>query len=434
MKNFKINWALLITLFLLSIFYFWGIRFIPFHPDESTQLFMSSDTETWLENPSDLFWESNKQGTARQRYRELDAPLTKYILGIGRLTNGVDALPIDWDWGLTWEENLSSGAYPEEQLLIIGRRSITSLFPLTLIFMYLIGKKLDKPGLAILLVVILGTHAVVLLHGRRAMAEGTLLFGTSLAIWTILNAKDYPWLAGIGLAVAFNAKQSALALLPVALISAIWVDGYAKDRIKKILSNLFVFTVVFFLITLVMNPLYWNHPVKAFQSSLSARQTLVEQQIQDTIQIAPEKYLETTLQRLIILIGNLYISPPEYGLVGNLTPTRPEVNAYIEIPGHNLFRGMIWGSLSLGLTLFGFMVAMRNLAGKTIQNKRVVSLLILATLFQSAFIITFVPFTWIRYSIPMIPLAAIWLAYGISSLIPRKFVLMGKSIRESPGL
>ncbi|MFH1633237.1 MAG: hypothetical protein ABIG63_04395 [Chloroflexota bacterium] len=98
MKRFlQTDWPFVILLIPLTIFYLWGLRFVPFHPDESTQLYMSSDFESLFSNPASLFWDPDREDDPRQRYRELDAPLTKYILGLGRVIAGQPALPVDWD-------------------------------------------------------------------------------------------------------------------------------------------------------------------------------------------------------------------------------------------------------------------------------------------------------------------------------------------------
>jgi 4-amino-4-deoxy-L-arabinose transferase-like glycosyltransferase len=414
------DWPFFFILVLLTVFQFWGIQYVPFHPDESTQLYMSSDFEALLSNPSTLFWRLELEGNPRQHFRALDAPITKYLLGLGRKIAGRDALAVDWDWSKSWNENIHSGAYPDPGLLQIGRSSITILLPLSLIFVYLIGKRLKGRSTGLLTAILLGTQAVVLLHGRRAMAEGTLLMGVTLAMWTILTADKRPWLAGLGFAIAFNSKQSSLALLPAALIALCWFPKGEGYRLRKILIGVLQFSLVFFVITFILNPLYWSNPLEAIRSSVSVRQELVAQQIQDTIAIAPEKYLATPAQRVLMLIVNLFISPPEYGLVGNLSPTLKDVDAYIAIPGHNLFRGIIWGGVFLVLTMFGVYMAIRNISRFEKQRKRDITLIILATFSMAAGLIAVVPLTWVRYSVPMVPFACLWMAYGITALELKK--------------
>ena len=79
---------------------------------------------------------------------------------------------------------------------------------------------------------LLGLNALVLLHDRRAMAEAALTFGVLLALWSFLTGKRHPWLIGLGLALAFNAKQTGLVLLPVGLL-AVALPGRIAHRPKR---------------------------------------------------------------------------------------------------------------------------------------------------------------------------------------------------------
>jgi 4-amino-4-deoxy-L-arabinose transferase-like glycosyltransferase len=419
-RFFQTDWPFVIILLLLTTFYFWGIRFVPFHPDESTYLYMSSDFEALLTHPSTLFWQPEQEGDPRQRYRELDAPIIRYLLGLGLFITGQDALAVDWDWGKSWNDNVSAGAYPDPVTLLVGRSSITILLPFSLTFVYLLGKRLKGRITGLLATILLGTQAVVLLHGRRAMAEGILLMGITLAVWTILMADKKPWLTGLGLAFAFNAKQSSLALLPATLLALCWFPKNEEYRLRKIFVGVLQFSLVFVLITLVLNPFIWSNPLEAIQSAISARQELMTKQTQDILAIAPEKYLASPAQRVLMLIVNLYVSPPEYGLVGNLIPTLDNVAAYIAIPGHNLFRGIIWGAIFLVITVFGLYMAIRNISRVEERQKRDIILLVLATFSMAVGLIVAVPFTWVRYSVPMVPFTCLWMAYGITAIEPKK--------------
>ena len=87
----------------LSLAYLGGLASVPFHPDESTQIFMSADIDTLFSNPPDLFWSAAKTQDVRQTYHELDAPLARYLIGFGRKIAGLPALPVDWDWSKSWD-------------------------------------------------------------------------------------------------------------------------------------------------------------------------------------------------------------------------------------------------------------------------------------------------------------------------------------------
>ena len=427
------DWPFIILLILLSVFYIWGIKRIPFHPDEATQLYMSSDFDALFSQPSSLAWRSSQEDNPKQRYRELDAPITKYLLGLGRSIAGYDAHTTDWDWRKSWEENILAGAYPDSNLLSVGRLSITLLLPLSLIFTYFIGVRIHGRGMGLTSVILLGTHAVVLLHGRRAMAEGPLLLGVTLATWSLLHVQESPWLTGLGMAFAFNAKQSALALVPVAILAIIWLPKKMRKTLKKapssnkgilrtavlqrIVNDLLKFLLVFLLITFLLNPIHWRQPFKSISASVIARQKLLDQQIRDMKSIAPDEYFESPIRRALMMIANIYIGPAEHSLVKNLEPTIDDVNNYIAIPGHNLFRGTVWGGVCLILTLFGLCLAMRKILMTKVSMSREIIILLIATMFQLVALIVVVPLSLIRYTVPVIPFVCLWIAFGIVNLL-----------------
>ena len=125
---------------LICVPYWAGTLGVPFHPDESAQLYMSADVELLFENPTDLFWTPAETGGLREQYRLLDAPLTRTLIGLGRVLTNTAALPADWVWAASWEENTGNGALPDRRLLAMGRLSVAWLFPLTLWFSYEAGK------------------------------------------------------------------------------------------------------------------------------------------------------------------------------------------------------------------------------------------------------------------------------------------------------
>lgn len=167
MRNtLKSHWIFILLLLTLSVFYFWGLSKVPFHPDESTQLYMSADFEKLITNPLAMAWEDTEPVSSISRYRLLDAPLTRYLLGIGRTVFSLPSLPSDWDWSASWEENQRNGALPNDRMLLLGRLIIASLFPLGLILLYRIGIAMDGRWLGIFTVLLFSSNALILLHTR----------------------------------------------------------------------------------------------------------------------------------------------------------------------------------------------------------------------------------------------------------------------------
>ncbi len=332
---------------LVILFLFWDVSSIPFHPDESTQLYMSSDFQKLLHSPGQLAW-TPENPDPRAIFRLLDAPLSRYLIGFGLALSHLPPLPANWDWSKTWADNNTAGAVPAEQVLKIGRLVTTSLIPLSMLFLFLTGRALGGKLTGWLAGIFLGLNMLVLLHGRRAMAESALLMGISLALWGFLHGDRYPWLAGLGAALAFNAKQSALALAPIGLLSVIWI-AEESDRVnKRRLVNILQFCGVYLVIFLLLNPFVWKHPVPALQASWQSRQDLLNRQVNESLPGEIEQNQLSIARRSLLMVANLYIIPPQFQEVGNYrSQTESQERDYLAGFGHQLGRGIIGGGLSI---------------------------------------------------------------------------------------
>lgn len=414
------HWPLLLLLGVLTTYQLWGLPWVPFHPDESTQLYMSADFEQYLRHPTGLSFDPGKQADPRQRYRLLDAPLTRYLLGLGRRLGGLDPLAVDWDWSQDWGQNQRAGALPSPQLLWYGRLMVALLLPLTMVFIYLIGLRVAGKWTGWLAALLLGSHSLVLLHGRRAMAEGALLFGIVLVTWSLIQASRHPWLPGLALAIAFSAKQSSLALAPVALLAAMWPAAGKPPSARRVALGGIQFFLAFIVTALLLNPIYWHQPLQAVTAAWEARQDLLHRQITETGQLAPNQRLNSVGERVLALVANLYLLPPSFAEVGNyLENTAAAEAAYLAIPGHNWLRGLIPGALLLASGLVGLGLGVIQSWRGTEERRQALALLALATLFQAGALLVVVPLPWQRYVIPAVPFTCLWAAVSLGVMLER---------------
>jgi 4-amino-4-deoxy-L-arabinose transferase-like glycosyltransferase len=405
---------------LLTAFALWGIERIPFHPDESTQLYMSSDFELLFSHPLSMAWTSDQAGDARLHMRLVDVPLTRYLLGLGRSLLGVPALPADWDWSKTWEQNRSAGALPDLRLLLAGRLVLTMLLPFSLLLIYKIGSRLHGVSTGLLAALFLGLNALVLLHDRRAMAEAALTFGVLLALWTFFAGNRRPWLVGLGLAIAFNAKQTGLALLPVGLLAVVLpetgplpVKPLGWRRLMIVWGQMLV---VFGLVTWLLNPFLWRQPLQAVQAAIVERRELQKRQQADFKRLLPGVALDSPSQRLAALLANLYFVPPAFAEAGNYSlQTQASEQAYLANPAHNLLRGLPGGGLFFALNLIGVVLACLRLRRALPVQQRALALLLLSSLFLVLGIFWLAPLPWQRYVIPLAPISCLWSAYALTS-------------------
>ena len=391
---------------------------IPFHPDESTQLYMSSDFDWLWSEPLSLAYNSDRLEDPRQIYRVLDAPLTRYLLGFGRSLAGLSALPVGWDWAKSWQDNATAGALPGQPLLNIGRVSLTLLLPFSLTFIYLAACSIRGRLSGFLAALLLGTHALVLVHARRAMAEGPLILAITGFLASLCIADRRPWMVGLAAALAFNAKQSAIGLLPVGLIAVVWLPTSIPQKWERIVSNLIQFLIIFVGLTLALNPLFWQEPWLAARAAIQSRQDLLSRQFSDARQLFPEQVLESPWERGVMLLGHLYLAPPMFGEVGNYrAETAPAEKAYLAVPGHRLGRDPIGASLWLGLSLLGMVWVGRGAFRAASPLRRQPALMLLATAFQAAGMVLAIPLAWQRYSLPLVPFACLWAGIGATILL-----------------
>lgn len=400
-----------------SSFFLWGIRLLPFHPDETSLLYQSRDLELLLAAPLSMAWDPTKEEELDQAYRELNPPLPKYVLGIGRSVAGFgpDFVSMDWNWSLTWEENEAAGALPAFELLKAARAASAMMLPLSMLILYLCGRALKNQNAGVIAALAFGLHALVLLHGRRAMAEGTLLFSVSLAMLSFFGASKRPWFAGLATSLAACSKLSAMALFPVGLFSALWIlPGEGRSN-RRAMQNGLVFIAVFLIAYLSLNPLLWSSPIQAFGALYRSRVQFLSEQVELIRMLAPNQILESPLERIAVMLAHLYLTEPQMAEVGNyLAQTAAMESAYLAQPFHNFSRGIIGGAAMLIFTGLGMAFSVLEVRSKDLHKIRRVTLLFAGTLVQSMALLWANPLPFQRYYVPLIPWICLWVGIGAS--------------------
>lgn len=423
------HWLFVLILIPICIFYFWGIKFIPFHPDESTQIFMSKDFDRYLIDPIEMSWEPSSYLSSTTRYRMLDAPLTRYLIGLGRKLSSVPAQPVDWDWSASWNENQQNGALPNDDFLNIARLSVAIFFPLELILIYRLGSMLSNKFGGLAAILIFGTNALVLLHTRRAMAESVLVFSIIASLYVLLKADNRPLLAGLIFALAFNAKQSALAILPIGILGVCWIPNWKPKKEQQMVGNLIQYLGGFIILTILINPFLWRHPIKATQEAFYQRKLLIQNQVDDVSNLAPSQVLNKPSERMAILLAQLFLIPPSFSEVGNYrTHTATAEIEYLEITGHQLGREPVTGGIILGTTILGIVATILKFNVAVDKSRRILILLLLAFMTMAFGQIAMVPLPWQRYSMPLIPFISLYFGIGFAWGIKnsRRFLPHGK--------
>lgn len=402
---------------LITLLYLVGTASVPFHPDESTQIFMSGDIETLFSRPVDLFYSTTPIDAQRQTYRLLDAPLSRWLIGIGRQIAGEPATQVDWNWSQNWQENQAAGALPSPGLLLVARLSVAWLFGLTLFFTYRTGEILNGCVLGWLLVALMSLNALVLLHTRRAMAESALLFAVSWLMYLLAKREANPLLLALPTALAMNAKQTAAGLAVIALI-AVWVNAAGLSWPKR-LRNVALYAGLIILVTYLLNPVAWMSPLMAARAAVQARNELSARQAATIAAVSPDLLMQSPGQRLAGWLVYAFFSKPAVADVANyIDDTRPAETAYFANPLHNLMRGIGGGMVVFVFSLAGFLLAgIQALRRPALRQS--LGLIWIAASASFLSLVFLIPLPFQRYVVVLFPFTNLWIAFLLVHLLQR---------------
>lgn len=411
-----LNSLLLAFISLASLMYFIGLPKVPFHPDEATYIYMSDDFSTLFKNPSQMIWRSGAEIDLRMHYRLIDAPLTRYLVGIFRSAFKSEPLKSDWNWGLSWEQNVQNGAMPTQEQLLISRFSTAIFFPFCLLLIFLLGRKLGGLAAGWVSLIVFAGNALILLHTRRAMAEGPVVFFILLSLWFILRFPNQVWWSAFPLALAFNAKYSPAPLVLVGVVAIL--TSTRQRKWYEVLEELGLFALIFLLITFLLNPFLWADPIGAVLTGLSQRQELVSGQVSAITAVRPDLALPHWWDRLQVQAVQLFFAPLAIQDVGNYTrELQGASTSYLSNPIHTLLRGIPGGAALLFLSMVGLG---RNLLLSIRYNpaRRSQILFLSAAAAQWLGLILLVPLPFQRYIMPLVPFVCGWIGLGVAGLAP----------------
>ncbi len=414
-RNIPQTVLLIIFLVLASAAYWAGVAGVPFHPDESTQIFMSQDVEIFLNDPAALAWRADAVGDLRQHYRLMDAPLPRTWIGLSRLVAGQPTNPADWDWTLSWQQNTERGALPAQGTLLAARLAMALFFPLTLLLTYRTGVLLAGPAAGWTALLLTASNALVLLHTRRAMAEGILLFTVTLSLWCILRGGRRPWLMALPLALAFLSKQSAAALLVPAGLALLTPLGGTRPWPAR-WKNTLIAATIFLAVVALFNPFLWRQPLEAVQAAARERAAFTQAQVEAHSARGGALLAGSLPERLVGIVAQLFITPPAVMDVANYrAELAEEIARYTINPLHNLLRGFAGGGLLLLFSLFGLLAAGMRAVRRRATARPALALFAVAGLAQVAMLLL-VPVPFQRYSVILVPYAALWIGVGAAQV------------------
>lgn len=417
------NGLFLLIAITLLVFCFSEVAGVPFHPDESSILYQSKDFEAWVSKPKTLFWQP---GTAMDEYRAFNPALPKYWQGAAYSLFGFRAADVnfDWNWSADWEKNLAAGSYPDMRLLVIARSSMALASWLGVLFFYFAIKTVTTKNVAAVAATFFGLDGLLLLHGRRAMSEGLLVMCMCLSLLVFLRARKYPWLVGLVVGLAVNAKHSLALLIPIGLLAILWnPDGWLfswQEMVKK--AALYLATLA--AITYFLNPLIWPHPIRGGINmfSIASRQGWVEEQYKTLQQFDLLDFaLDTPLKRVGGVLGHLYFAPLQFHETGNyISQTKAAETtysaSYVHNIWHNLPGGTIWFTINLTAVVFSFLEIFKH----GLSTQQPLTILLISYMITLAAILLTMFLPWQRYVMPLVPFTYAWFAVFLHQVLTLK--------------
>ncbi len=427
---FSFRWPLYILLGVLYLgFLLWTLSTVPFHPDESTYIYMSSDLDRiLLQGPFSVCWTAENKPDRLQILRVSDCPLNRYTIGVARLVAGLPALVSSWAWEASWDQNLKQGEVPSAGLLLAARIPQALLLFLAVLLMARIGWQLGGEVGAVSAAVLLAVNSQVLLHARRAMAEAGLLFGMVLVIAVVLEQKDsagkifraviFPLMAGASLALAASAKYSALLVAPPALAGMFLLEEGAlpREKIFRGMARFDVMALSFLLVFLALNPVYWCHPLPTLSAAISQRQNLVATQVAALRSAAPGLVLDSLPLRLLAVPYQLFFAAPAFWDIPNYAQiTAASERAYLSNPLNSLTSGGALSLLWCILSLYGLALAIRRGARRGGDGRMRIAVIWFVSVLGG--ILIGVPILWQRYYLPLVPVFVVFASIAVSTIV-----------------
>lgn len=285
---FRQRWLILLdALFLaaLGLYVMAGVRKVPFHGDEATFVAMSQDYHTLFHDGDveSIRYQAPTWRSDRQYLRTMNGAVNPLTIGLAWDLAGYSVRDLNdrWDWieepqagWDQWAWNLRLGNKPPDDLLHVARIPSAAFTVLSVVVVFGIARRLSGRRIAAWTAsLIYITTPGVLVNGRRAMQEGSLLFATALVILIAIQAiraQEHPswrgrtaWYLALGAASGFAVacKHSAAvivlaAFVPVAILP--WRRHEAS--LKRHLYCLTAAVLMAILASTAFLPVWWSLP------------------------------------------------------------------------------------------------------------------------------------------------------------------------------
>ncbi|MBX3080136.1 MAG: phospholipid carrier-dependent glycosyltransferase [Anaerolineae bacterium] len=412
----------------LMLFIVAGIMLVPPHGDEYMQMSMARDVFYEAQGEwARLAYVPPVQPDTEPYLRLLNGTLNKTLIGLTWLVTGrtEQDLPGIYAWGESQEWNIAQGNVPSDEALALARWSSALLTALGVIPIFVIGWHVRLRSVAYPAALLYALHPVVLINGRRAMMEGSLMLFSLLTVaWAVEmivtehSAAATGWMrrlsplaryVGLGVCggLVLSAKYTGIAIVATALL-AVMITSLARRRTWRAVLYALLAGTITVVIWFALNPIFWNDPVGALRASVEARVDLLNRQSTD-----PLLAYKTTGERFSALLTQPFLSPPQY----YEAPTWAGViEAPIAAYENSALRGWAWTPL-IGVVLTALMLYGLLRLVIEVWRRNLVAVAILMWLAVMLITSMSSPLNWQRYYLPLILVGVVLAATGIGYLV-----------------
>ena len=410
----------LVWLAALCLYVVAGIPTASFHGDESMQIHMSRDYATaFLDGaPEALLSAGPFPIDSDPHLRIINGSVNRYTIGLAWHMAGYSAddlpPPPGWDWGLNYDDGVSTDHRPDERLLTISRLPSALFLCASIAVLFALGWLYGGRLPAYVASGLYALHPVILLNGRRAMQEGAMLFFGLLVVLAAAaivqrraRAAKTPWgwwallvLSG-GLTLA--SKHSGIVFVGVALVWILAAEALGQRRWLPTLGRLLLSGLLMLALFVALSPALWSDPPARFGDLLYLREELLN------IQVAIDPVAPMDLgQRILEIVRQPFIAAAvhfELESWGQSDAYLDEVARSASSPLAGIPYGLVLGLPLTLLAALGAVVALRRLrqplyAGLALWLGANVAVLLLN------------PLPWQRYYLSLIPAAVVLAAVG----------------------
>jgi 4-amino-4-deoxy-L-arabinose transferase-like glycosyltransferase len=418
----------------LSLYALAGVALAPFHGDEPMLLYASSDYITAFidGSPQQLATTPPYFIDSDAHLRILNGSVSRYSIGLAWHAAGygrADLPPAPgWDWGRSYDDNLTDGRRPTEQQLLVARLPSVLFLIVSFAAMFALAQALGGRTLAYVATTLYALHPAILLNGRRVMQESMVLcFGLLALYLAVLIVKQlrgsslitrYSLLLALACGLTLASKHSGIVfvvgVLSIVITGSIVAAWQQRERRTSLLLTGVVVTgasgVLGIALFITLSPALWNDPPARLGDLLAVRAELLDIQ---TVAAGGAMSIE---QRIEKIFTQPFVAPLMYyeTQVFAVAPIEAEIVRY---EGSGL-SGVQWGIGGLLLTLAAaggiiiatFIIRVRPFKSSALAAGMLMVLgIIVASLLAN-------PLPWQRYYLALITLACLYAGAGLVAL------------------